>query len=124
MRHRRRLSEREREQRRERDRQRLHQATEQLLELDVWQRWACVRARNAVARYSVNNQLIIALSKPDASYVCGFRAWLQLGYQVRGREGDLDPRADAGQGPRRRRRRGRRREKPRVFFRAVRAFDT
>ena len=43
----------------------------------------CVRARNGLSRYSINNQLLIALARPDATYVCGFRAWLQLGYQVR-----------------------------------------
>jgi hypothetical protein len=73
----------EREDRRERDRQRLHQATEQLLDSDGWQRWVRVRARNGLSRYSVNNQLLIALACPDATYVCGFRSWLQLGYQVR-----------------------------------------
>ena len=122
MRHHRRLSEREREQRRDRDRQRLHQATEQLLESEGWQRWVCVRARNGLARYSVNNQLIIALSKPDASYVCGFRAWLQLGYQVRKGEKAIwilapitvkDRHAAAEKDG----------EKQRVFFRAVPVFD-
>jgi len=122
MRHPRRLSEREREQRRDRDRQRLHQATEQLLESEGWQRRVCVRARNGLARYSVNNQLIIALSKPGASYVCGFRASLQLGYQVRKGEKaiwilapitvkDRDAAAEEDG------------EKPRVFFRAVPVFD-
>ncbi|MGH8301088.1 MAG: ArdC family protein, partial [Steroidobacteraceae bacterium] len=80
---RRRLSDQEREERRERGRQQLMQATEQLLSSDGWQRWVRVRSRNGLSRYSINNQLIIALSKPEASYVCGFRAWLQLGYQVR-----------------------------------------
>jgi N-terminal domain of anti-restriction factor ArdC len=80
---RRRLSDQEREQRRERGRQQLMQATENLLSSDGWQRWVRVRSRNGLSRYSVKNQLIIALSKPEASYVCGFGAWLQLGYQVR-----------------------------------------
>ncbi len=79
MRNDRRLS--EREQRRERDRQRLKQATEQLLSSDGWQRWVRIRSSNGLARYSVNNQLIVALSKPDASYVCGFHAWLKLGFR-------------------------------------------
>ena len=43
---------------------------------------ACGRV-NGLARYSINNQLLIAVAMPDASYVCGFRAWLGLGYQVR-----------------------------------------
>ena len=83
MRTHRRLSDAEREERRERDRQRLHHATEQLLSSDGWQRWVRVRSRNGLARYSINNQLLIAVAMPDASYVCGFRAWLGLGYQVR-----------------------------------------
>jgi hypothetical protein len=29
------------------------------------------------------NQLLIALQKPDATRVAGFRAWLRLGYAVR-----------------------------------------
>ena len=45
-----------------------------------------VRARNGLSQYSVNNQLLISLACPEATYVCGFRAWLQLGYQVRKRE--------------------------------------
>ena len=97
MRHHPRLSDSEREQRRERDRQRLKQAAEQLLSSDGWQRWVRVRSRNGLARYSVNNQLFIALSKPDASYVCGFRAWLQLGYPVRKARMRSDPRVDDGQ---------------------------
>jgi hypothetical protein len=122
MRHHRRLSESEREQRRERDRQRLKRATEQLLSSDGWRRWVRVRSRNGLVRYSFNNQLIIALSKPDASYVCGFRAWLELGYQVRNGEKAIwilapmtvkNRDATNGEGA----------EKPRVFFRAVPVFD-
>ena len=78
MRNHRRLTDSEREQRRERDRQRLKQATEQLLSSEGWLRWVRVRSRNGLARYSVNNQLIIALSKPDALY---YAAWqLVRGY--------------------------------------------
>jgi hypothetical protein len=123
---RRQLTDAEREQRRERDRQRLHQATEQLLDSDGWKRWVRVRARNGLSRYSINNQLLIALSRPDASYVCGFRAWLQLGYQVRKGEKaiwilapvavkrDTDNTANPGDEER---------EERRVFFRAVPVFD-
>ncbi|MBV9196642.1 MAG: DUF1738 domain-containing protein [Solirubrobacterales bacterium] len=125
MRSNRRLTDVEREQRRERDRQRLHQAAEQLLSSDGWRRWVRVRARNGLSRYSVNNQLLIALACPEATFVCGFRAWLQLGYQVRKgekaiwilapltvkRAKDADESADeAG-------------EERRVFFRAVPVFD-
>ena len=41
-----------------------------------------MRSRNGLSRYSVNNQLLIAFARPDASFVAGFRAWLELGYQV------------------------------------------
>jgi hypothetical protein len=77
-----RLSDREREQRRERDRERLKQAAEQLLTSEGWQRWVRVRARGGLARLSLNNQLLVALSCPDATFVAGFRAWLKLGYCV------------------------------------------
>jgi hypothetical protein len=78
-----RLSDSEREERRERDRERLKQAAEQLLTSEGWQRWVRVRARGGLARLSLNNQLLVALSCPDATFVAGFRAWLKLGYCVR-----------------------------------------
>ena len=34
-------------------------------------------------RYSWNNCILIAVQKPDASFVAGFRRWLQLGRHVR-----------------------------------------
>jgi len=73
----------EREQRRVRDRERLKVAAEQLLTSEGWQRWVRVRARNGLARYSVNNQLLIALARPEATFVAGFHAWRALGYAVR-----------------------------------------
>ena len=72
-----------REQRRTRDRERLKVAAEQLLTSEGWQRWVGVRSRNGLARYSVNNQLLIALARPDATFVAGFHAWRALGYAVR-----------------------------------------
>ena len=77
------LSESEREQRRARDRKRLRVAAEQLLTSEGWERWVHVRSRNGLSRYSVNNQLLIALARPDATFVAGFRSWLELGYQDR-----------------------------------------
>jgi hypothetical protein len=76
-------TEREREQWRVRDRERLKVAAEQLLTSEGWQRWVGVRSRNGLARYSVNNQLLIALARPDATFVAGFHAWQELGYAVR-----------------------------------------
>jgi N-terminal domain of anti-restriction factor ArdC len=83
MRTQRRLSDSERAERRERDRERLKQAAEQLLTSEGWQRWVRVRAQGGLARLSLNNQLLVALSCPDATFVAGFRAWLKLGYCVR-----------------------------------------
>jgi len=83
MRTQRRLSDSERAERRERERERLKQAAEQLLTSEGWQRWVRVRARGGLARLSLNNQLLVALSCPDATFVAGFRAWLKLGYGVR-----------------------------------------
>jgi hypothetical protein len=77
------LTEQERAARREADRQRIAHAARALLSSDGWQRWVAVRARNGLSRYSFSNQLLIALTKPEATYVAGFKAWLDLGYCVR-----------------------------------------
>jgi flagellar motor protein MotB len=62
---RRRTSESERDERRRSDRERLQQAAEELLTSEGWERWVRVRSRNGLARYSVNNQLLIASARPD-----------------------------------------------------------
>jgi hypothetical protein len=64
----RRLSGGEREERRERDRERLKRAAEQLLTSEGWQRWVRVRAQGGLARLSLNNQLLVALSCPEATF--------------------------------------------------------
>jgi N-terminal domain of anti-restriction factor ArdC len=79
----RKLSDEEREQRRAQDRERLKEGAEQLLTSEGWRRWMIVRLRAGLARLSLNNQLLVALSRPDATFVAGFKAWLQLGYCVR-----------------------------------------
>src|SRR4051794_41395587 len=79
----RRLTEAERDQRRARDRQRVKDACEQLLCSDGWRRWVRARARNGLGRYSVSNLCLILLANPNASFVAGFKAWLELGYCVR-----------------------------------------
>ena len=76
-----RLSDDERAARREADRQKARQAVEALKTSDGWQRWLALRRH--FHRYSLANQLLIALQKPDATRVAGFRAWLKLGYAVR-----------------------------------------
>jgi hypothetical protein len=57
-------SESEREQRRRRDRERLTRAAEQLLTSEGWERWVRIRARNGLARYSVNNPVADRASPP------------------------------------------------------------
>ena len=73
----------EREARRQADRERLEQAARALLDSEGWQRWVRVRATNGLARYSLGNQMLIALQKPDATFVAGFRAFLKLNRCVR-----------------------------------------
>ena len=72
------LTKAERAERRQADRERLEQAARALLTSEGWQRWVRVRSTNGLARYSFGNQLLIALQRPDATYVAGFRAFLAL----------------------------------------------
>src|SRR3954469_17670310 len=51
----------ERDARRKADRDRLEQAARALLTTEGWQRWVTVRASNGLSRYSVSNQLLIAI---------------------------------------------------------------
>jgi hypothetical protein len=120
-------SEQTRADRRRADRERIEQAAQQLLSSEGWQRWVRVRATNGLARYSFNNQLLIALQRPDATYVAGFRAFLALNRCVRGGEKairilapmsvgarpDAPGEAPAAQEP----------ETRRTVFRAVAVFD-
>jgi len=118
----RKLSDEERDERREQDRQRLKDAAEQLLSSEGWQRWVRVRAQGGLARLSLNNQLLVALSRPDATFVAGFKAWLKLGYCVR--RGERAIRIVAPMPVK-----GRESEKrdedagPRVLFKGVSVFD-
>ncbi|MCW3050218.1 MAG: hypothetical protein JWO74_4502 [Solirubrobacterales bacterium] len=118
----RRLSDVEREERRAADRERLKQAAEQLLTSEGWQRWVRVRARGGLARLSLNNQLLVALACPGATFVAGFKAWIKLGYcPVKGSRAirimapmpirDRDPET------------GEKTDETRVLFKAVSVFD-
>jgi antirestriction protein ArdC len=71
----------ERAERRAADRQLLTDAVQALTTSEGWQRW--LKTRRAFHRYSLHNQLLIAHQRPDATYVYGFRAWIELGYCVR-----------------------------------------
>jgi hypothetical protein len=79
----RRLTEQERAERRRHARERLQHATEQLLTSDGWKRWVRVRSQAGLARLSISNQLLVALARPDATFVAGFNTWLRLGFAVR-----------------------------------------
>jgi hypothetical protein len=79
----RKLTDAERAERRQADRDRLEQAARALLSSEGWQRWVRVRSTNGLARYSFGNQLLIAVQRPDATYVAGFRAFLELNRFVR-----------------------------------------
>lgn len=87
MQRRRRLTAAEREDRRRRDRERLEEAARELLTSEGWQRWVAIRRHNGLARYSLGNQLLIAVESgrrgPPATYVVGYRWWAQHGYNVR-----------------------------------------
>lgn len=119
---RRRLTEKQRTQRRAEDRERLERAANELLSSHGWQAWVRVRARNGLGRYSLGNQLLIALQAPDARFVAGFHAWKDLGRRVsKGQRAirilapmplrDRDqPDADAD-------------DQPRVLFKSVAVFD-
>ncbi len=73
----------ERAERRRQDRERLQLAAEQLLTSDGWRRWVRVRSQAGLARLSISNQLLVALARPDATFVAGFNTWLRLGFAVR-----------------------------------------
>jgi hypothetical protein len=79
----RKLTDAERAERRHADRDRLEQAARALLSSDGWQRWVKVRSTNGLARYSFGNQLLIAMQCPEASFIVGFRAFLELNRCVR-----------------------------------------
>jgi hypothetical protein len=77
----------ERQDRYRQQRERLERACRELLNSDGWQRWVRVRSANGLARYSFNNQCLLAMQAYqrgiDLSYVAGFRAFLKLGRAVR-----------------------------------------
>jgi hypothetical protein len=77
------VTETERAERRAADRDRLERAARELLSTEGWRRWVRVRSTNGLARYSFGNQLLIAMQRPDATYVAGFRAFLELDRCVR-----------------------------------------
>jgi hypothetical protein len=85
------LTDEQRDARRKADRDRIEQAARALLTTDGWQRWIKIRASNGLSRYSVGNQMILAIEAHrrgiTLSHVAGFRAWLQLNRVPRKGEG-------------------------------------
>ena len=82
------LSEEERAERRRADREYARQAVERLRSSHGWQRWLATRRH--FHSYSLGNQLLIAMVRPTATRVAGFRSWLELGYAVRKRPDDVE----------------------------------
>jgi hypothetical protein len=76
-----RLTDEERAERRRADREFARNAVELLRTSEGWQAW--LASRRHFHRYTLSNQLLIAMQHPDATRVAGFRAWLKLGYAVR-----------------------------------------
>jgi hypothetical protein len=81
IRRRRRLTDEERAERREQQRELLDNAVRELLTSEGWARW--VKTRATFRRYSWRNTMLIAMQRPDATRVAGFRAWLKLNRCVR-----------------------------------------
>lgn len=59
----------------------LAEQVETLTSSEGWRRWLETAAR--FHTYSINNQLLIAMQRPDATRVAGYRVWQGLGRQVR-----------------------------------------
>jgi len=99
-----------------------------LLGSEGWKRWVRTRATNGLSRYSLNNQMLVALQAPGATYVAGFRAWLGLGYCVRKGERALRILAPVPLGKRTTQDAGAGADeegakRPRVAFKATAVFD-
>ncbi|PSR35783.1 MAG: hypothetical protein C7B44_12430 [Sulfobacillus thermosulfidooxidans] len=48
---------------------------------DLWRQWATTLSR--FHRYSLQNTILIALQRPDATYVAGYKQWQKLGRWVK-----------------------------------------
>ncbi len=119
------LTDEQRDARRQADRDRLEQAARALLTSDGWQRWIRVRASNGLSRYSLGNQLLIAIDCHargiTPTYVAGFRAFLDLNRCVR--KGEKAIRILAPVTVKQRDNDGEDSDERKVFFRAVPVFD-
>ncbi|MCA9643799.1 MAG: hypothetical protein KC492_24065, partial [Myxococcales bacterium] len=61
--------------------QRLEDAVAAIHDSESFRRWLDVSSR--FHHYSLSNQLLITMQRPDATRVAGFHAWRKLGRQVR-----------------------------------------
>jgi len=119
------LTDDERDARRKAHRDRIEQAARALLTTEGWQRWIKVRASNGLSRYSVNNQLLVAIEAHargiNPTYVAGFRAFLDLNRCVR--KGEKAIRILAPVAVKQRDEQGEETGEKKVFFRTVPVFD-
>jgi hypothetical protein len=119
------LTDQERDARRQADRERIEQAARALLTTEGWQRWIKVRASNGLSRYSVGNQMLIAIDCHvrgiSPTYVAGFRAFLQLNRCVR--KGEKAIRILAPVAVKQRDANGEETDEKKVFFRSVPVWD-
>jgi hypothetical protein len=119
------LTDQERDARRRADRDRIERAARALLTSDGWRRWIKVRASNGLSRYSLGNQMLIAIECHTRgftpTYVAGFRAFLELNRCVR--KGEKAIRILAPVPVKQRDTNGDDTGERKVFFRAVSVFD-
>ena len=108
-----------RQQKRSEQREQVERAVRELLTSDGWRRWAETRA--TFHRYSFGNCLLIAQQAPQATQVAGFKAWRQLGRQVR--KGERAIRIMAPMSVKERDQAGEQTGERVTFFRAVPVFD-
>ncbi len=59
---------------------RLEEAVGQIQDSESFRRWLDISSR--FYNYSLGNQLLIAMQRPDATHVAGFHAWLKMGRHV------------------------------------------
>jgi len=97
----------------------VERATRALLSSEGWQAWA--QSRATFHKYSMGNTMLIALQRPDASQVAGFKAWQQLGRQVR--KGERSIKIMAPMAVKERDETGEETGERIVFFRSVPVFD-
>jgi hypothetical protein len=65
------LTDGERDARRQADRERIEQAARALLTSEGWQRWIKVRGSNGLSKYSVSNQMLVAIDSRRTSSSAG-----------------------------------------------------